>query len=259
VIEAVSDIIAARSREPEGLNRMMAVSVAAHVVVLVVLTLAPQPDFSDDVPRTVMTISLGGAPGPRSGGMTPIGGRAVQAQQPLDSRRSRAETAPAPKAPEMALPRPDAKPRRTQARPAQAPLESTSRTPSTGTETREGSARADTGGRGQGFGLTTGGGGGTGAQLDVANFCCPEYVQTFVQRIHQNWNQNQGVTAQVVVKFTIQRDGTITDVQVERPSGLMALDLNAQRAVLATARVPPLPAQFPNPTLTVHLRFDYNR
>jgi TonB family protein len=258
MIEAVSDIIAARSREPEGLNRMIAVSVAAHVLVVAALMLTPKPDFSDDVPRTVMTISLGGAPGPRTG-MTPMGGRAVQAPQPLESKRSRAETAPAPKAPEMSLPRPNERPRPTQARPSQAPRESTARTPSTGPEPREGSARAETGGRGQGFGLSGGGGGGGGAQLDVANFCCPEYVATFVQRIQQNWNQNQGVTAEVVVKFTIQRDGTITNVEVERPSGFMALDMAAQRAVLATARVPPLPAQFSNPTLTVHLTFDYNR
>jgi TonB family protein len=259
MIEAVSDIIAARSREPEGLNRMIALSVAAHVVVVAVLMFAPKPDFSDDAPRTVMTISLGGAPGPRSGGMTQMGGRAVQAAQPLESRRSRAEPAPAPKAPEMSLPRPDARPRPPQARPAQAPQESTARTPSTGPEPREGTARAETGARGRGFGLTTGGGGGAGAQLDVANFCCPEYVATFVQRIQQNWNQNQGVTAEVVVKFTIQRDGTMTDVQVEKPSGFIALDMAAQRAVLATARLPPLPAQFTNPTLTVHLTFDYSR
>ena len=258
MIEAVSDIIAARSREPEGLNRMIAVSVAAHVLVVAILMFTPKPDFSDDAPRTVMTVSLGGAPGPTTG-MTPMGGRAVQAPEPLDSRRSRAETAPAPKAPEMSLPRPDARPRPTQARPTQAPRESTARTPSTGAEPREGSARAETGARGRGFGLSGGGGGGGGAQLDVANFCCPEYVSTFVQRIHQNWSQNQGVTARVVVKFTIQRDGRITDVQVERPSGFIALDMGAQRAVLVTDRLPPLPPQFPNPTLTVHLTFEYHQ
>jgi TonB family protein len=259
MIEAVSDIIAARSRQPEGLSRMIALSVGAHVLMVAGLMFAPAADFSGDAPRTVMTISLGGAPGPRSGGMTPMGGRAVQAPQPLDSRRSRAETAPAPKAPEMSLPRPDARARPPQARSTQAPQQSTSRTASTGPEPREGTARAETGARGRGFGLTTGGGGGAGAQLDVANFCCPEYVATFVQLIQQNWNQNQGVTAEVVVKFTIQRDGTFSDVQVERPSGFMALDMAAQRAVLATARIPPLPAQFSNPTLTVHLTFDYNR
>jgi TonB family protein len=107
--------------------------------------------------------------------------------------------------------------------------------------------------------LTTGGGGGTGAYLDVGNFCCPEYVETVVQRIRQNWDHRQNLTGQVLVKFTIQRNGTLTDVQVEKPSGFVALDMTAHRAVAATAQVPALPAQFPNPTLTVHLRFDYSR
>jgi TonB family protein len=57
--------------------------------------------------------------------------------------------------------------------------------------------------------------------------------------------------------FTILRDGTITAVQVERSSGFAALDTESQHALLATARLQPLPAAYPNSTLTVHLRFDY--
>jgi TonB family protein len=60
------------------------------------------------------------------------------------------------------------------------------------------------------------------------------------------------------MQFTITRGGTIERVQVERPSGFLALDLAAQRALLLT-RLPELPAQFPNPTLTVHMRFEYSR
>ena len=60
------------------------------------------------------------------------------------------------------------------------------------------------------------------------------------------------------MKFTITRGGAIEQVQVERPSGFVALDLAAQRALLLT-RLPELPAQFPNPTLTVHMRFEYSR
>jgi TonB family protein len=259
MIEAVSDIIAARSREREGLSKTVAASVALHAAALALIALAPTPDFSNDVPRTVMTISLGGAPGPRSGGMTPMGGRAVQATPPPEAPRPRAEAPPAPIRPEMTVPAPNAKPRPPQARPQQAPQESSGRTLSTGAEVREGSARAETGARGQGFGLTTGGGGGTGAQLDVGDFCCPEYVETVVQRIHQNWASKQNVGGRVVVKFTILRGGELTDVQVERPSGLVALDMAAHRAVLLTQRVPPLPSQFSNASLTVHLTFDYQR
>jgi len=60
------------------------------------------------------------------------------------------------------------------------------------------------------------------------------------------------------VKFTIARDGTIQAGLVERPSGFLALDNSALRAVQVT-RLPPLPAAFPNSSLTVHMRFDYQR
>ncbi len=259
--EGVSDVIAARASEPEGLTGMVAVSVAVHVVVVTMLILAPAPSFEDDAPKTVMTISLGGAAGPRTG-MTPMGGQAVQTTRPLESSPVRAPVAPAPKAPEMTLPRADARPlRSTPSKPEVAPKEATSRTPTVGDEVREGSTRTDTGVRGQGFGLSGGGGGGTGsgAYVDVGNFCCPEYLETVVQSIQRNWMSKQSVTGATLMKFTIDRNGTVRDMQVERPSGFMALDMAAQRALFVTGRVPPLPAAFTNPTLTVHLRFEYQR
>ena len=39
------------------------------------------------------------------------------------------------------------------------------------------------------------------------------------------------VSGEAIVKFTIQRDGTITDAEVEKPSGYTALDIAALRAV----------------------------
>jgi TonB family protein len=125
-------------------------------------------------------------------------------------------------------------------------------------EPRPGSTRTETGARGTGFGLTTGGGGGTGVQLDVANFCCPDYLQQLVAIVQQNWQQNQGVAGSTVMKFTITRRGSIEDVAVERPSGFVALDYAAQRALLLT-RLPELPAQYPNQNLTLHVTFEYRR
>jgi hypothetical protein len=37
------------------------------------------------------------------------------------------------------------------------------------------------------------------------------------------------------------------------------LDLAAQRALQMLRQLPPLPAAYPNSTLTVYLRFDYQR
>lgn len=256
--EPATAVLLQRAREPEGLRRMVTVSLVAHGVVIALLAAMPeawQARRADD-PGPIMTISLGGAPGPRAGGMTPIGGRPIQQVAPLpQTRRPEPIRPPAAKAPEMTMPAPNARPRPTPAR--QAPEEARGRTPTMGSEVREGSTVAETGGRGLGFGLSTGGGG-TGGYLEVGDFCCPEYLSTMLDLIRQRWNSSQQVTGETMVKFTIQRDGRITDVEVERSSRFFALDTAAQRAVLLT-RLPPLPAPFTEPQLTVHLNFQYQR
>lgn len=161
----------------------------------------------------------------------------------------------------MTLPKPDAAPVRSAPSPpvTQAPPEARGRTPTTGDEPAAGSAVAETGARGQGFGLSAGGGGGSGSHLDVANFCCPDYLMLMVERIRSHWEARAEVPGEVLVMFTIQRDGRVTDVKLERSSGYIALDLNAQRALLNARQLPPLPEAFTNPTLTVHLNFQYTR
>src|SRR5205823_5002466 len=108
--------------------------------------------------------------------------------------------------------------------------------------------------------LSTGGGSsGMGLTLDVGNFCCQEYLMTMVQRIRENWDPHADNPAETGVKFTVQRDGRLIDVQVEKSSGFTLLDLSAQRALVSTRQLPPLPAAYPNPTLTVHVTFQYTR
>jgi TonB family protein len=96
-------------------------------------------------------------------------------------------------------------------------------------------------------------------KLDVGDFCCPEYLATMTDRIRSNWNQNQGAAGQVIVKFTIRRDGMLTNVEVEKGTNNYLLDTEARRAILYTKQLPSLPAQFTEPSLTVHLTFDYVR
>lgn len=251
----VTDIIVARSRQSEALKTMIVWSMVAHGALIAALLFAPA-STSDTMPRTVMTISLGGAPGPRTGGMTQAGGRAVQAPPPPEPVR-RAETAPAPTKPAMTIPDPRAR-TRPQVRPQQAPKDAASRAPSTGEQPRPGSTPVETGAKGQGFGLSSGGGGGTGVQLDVGSFCCPEYLEQMVTLIQRNWDHNQGVTGQAVMKFTIQRDGTIVMAQLEKSSGFVVLDQSAQRAVLLT-KLARLPDAYPNSSLTLHVTFTYQR
>jgi protein TonB len=253
--EAVTDVIVARSRDAEKLSAMVGWSVGLHVVLVAIALVVPKA--APPPPRTVMTISLGGVVGPKAGGLTQAGGRAVQAPPPTEPVR-RAETPPAPKPPPMTIPQPQARPRPPQPKPEQAPPEATGRTPSTGEQPREGSTRVETGARGQGFGLSTGGGGLGGVRVD-ADFCCPEYLVDMVRRIRENWQDKQGVVGSTGMRFTIRRDGTLDEIQVERPSGFFVLDEASRRALQRTQRLPPLPAGYPASELPVHLRFDYQR
>lgn len=250
-MDAVSPILVERAREPQGLRNMWILSLVVHGVATVLLLMMPTPSLEDDSLKNVMTISLGGAPGVRTGGMTNMSARTAEAA-PAPEKAPPAP--PAAKVPEMVLPT------------KKEPLKPT---PSKGTEARvkpvpkaleatQGDARIETSARGAGFGLSTGGSGATG-YLDVANFCCPEYLSTMIQLIQRNWNGKQSVPGITRIKYTIQRDGRLTDVQLEQSSGYFALDQAAQRALLQTRQLPPLPPQFPETTLTVHLNFSYER
>ena len=259
-----TDVLRDRMQQPAGLQRMLAVSILVHGALVALVTFVPGAWFTQRArePRTVMTISLrAGTPGPESGGMTKIGGRPVQEQTPPEAlKRPEAVRPPAARTPEMTVPKRGAPPIRSSPTPVKDGLDTTrSRTPTRGAETSPGSAVADTGVRGQGFGLSTGGGSGSGSTLDVADFCCPDYLLFMVQRIRSNWDAKVDDVGEVVVRFTIQKDGRILDAALEKKSGYSTLDLNALRALVYTKQLPALPDAFPNPTLTVHLNFQYTR
>ncbi len=259
----VTDVLRDRMEEPSGLQTMVGVSIAVHAALIAAALIVPASLFphQSETPGAVMTISLGGGEGPRNGGMTAMGGRPVQTVTPPEAKREAVRPAAA-KTPEMTIPAPNAKPAKTPPPAApvtQAPDEARGRTPTRGAETKAGSAVAETGARGQGFGLSTGGGAGSGSTLDVANFCCPDYLIQMIDRIRSNWVRQAEVSGTNLVKFTIQRDGTIGGIELERSSGYQNLDLTSQRALFVTKTLNPLPAQFPNATLTVHLNFEYQR
>ncbi len=259
-----------RMHEPSGLSSMVLVSVVAHAALIGVVFLLPGAWLATTPPpKTVMTISLaGGNGGPNNGGMSSIGGRPVQAETPPEPpKRPEPVRPPAANTPEETVPiptkaAPPPKPvRPTPPRPEvkNAPEDARGRTLTKGPEVREGSAVVETGARGQGFGLSTSGGTGSGSTLDVADFCCPDYLALMVERIRTNWDARAEINGLAIVKFSIARDGTITGAELEQKTGYAALDINALRAVVGTRQLPPLPPAYPNPTLGVHLHFDYKR
>ena len=261
----VTDVLRDRMHEPTGLQRMIGVSILVHGALIAWVLFAPNGLFgrTTEAPKQVMTISLAGAgEGPTNGGMTPMASRPVQQAVPAEQIPKReAVRPPAAKAPEMTLPTKNTRPTTKPSPPApavySAPDGAKGRTPTKGAQVSNGQSLAVTGARGQGFGLSSGGGPGSGSTLDVADFCCPDYIAVMIERIRSAWNSNQGARGVVWVKFKIQRNGALTDVNVDAGSGNALLDTAALRAVLATKSLPPLPSQYSNPTLGVRLNFVY--
>jgi outer membrane biosynthesis protein TonB len=259
-MDAVSEILDDRSRDADSLSRMVMVSIAAHVAVIAALTLMPRMSGLPEDQSRVMTISLGGAEGPDQG-RNPMSAR--QVQQAVPDGKKPTDTPPAATKPDMIEPVKVAPPPPKAATKPETPKvtpQLQGRTPSQGAEVNKGQARIETNSTAQTQtpGLATGGGGAGGAYTDYADFCCPEYLTQVVALIKRNWQRRQGQVGTNTLKFTIQRDGTIANVIVHEGNNQL-LNLASQRALLVTRSVPPLPAAFTPPQLTVYLIFEYQR
>ena len=254
--DLVSSTLVARAQEPDGLRRMMIVSAVGHVVAIAALVVAPWFfDLTPAQPEVVMEIGIAAAPGPVSGGLSPLSGKAVQKAVPKpELPKPEPVRPPAAKTPEMV----ETATRTTPKPPVKQASQSTRQAPPTTGETvRPGQSRVETGSTSNEGGLSTRGGG-TGAQMTNVNFCDPEYLGQMISLIHRNWQQQNGA-GRPVVRFVIQRDGLLTDITLRQPSGYTGLDFAAQRAVMLTRAIPPLPPCYPHPTYAMNLTFEYIR
>ena len=251
----VDDVIAMRSMAPDGLRPMLTVSFAMHVALMVALFVLPRDWFALTEQEHVMRISLGGTFGDRSTGMTAIGGRQVDQVAPQPKRPELAKPPDTAKPDTMKVPAATAKPEPQKPAPAQ---QTPTRTPTTGQQIAKGTAAVDTGATMQSQGLTFGGGAGGGGALEIADFCCPEFLDAMAREIRRNWNQYQQDDGTTVMRFVILRDGSIADVSVFKSSGKPLLDIASRSAIPAKLRLG-LPAQFPEDRLVVRLAFEYHR
>ena len=259
--EAVSDVLTSRAREADGLSRMVLYSLVAHAVLVGLVALIPGDWISSPVETeaTPVMISLEGAPGQDTGGRTQVTARRVQEVAPVTKQPF--TPPPASRLPEMVAPEPAVKPV-PKPKPVVKPADkSPARKPSTGEKVTSGESRVDTRGAAVPFGgLSTSGGTGLNVQsFGLTDFCCPEYLDTMARLIRRHWNEDQGAAGSVVVKYTIRRDGMLTQIEVVKTSGNFILDQESRRAVIKAAQLPPLPPQYTGQNLTIHLTFEYER
>jgi TonB family protein len=258
-MDVVSEVLVARAAKSDGLTSMLSVSVLGHLALLTAFVLMPAAWFGAErqAPETIMQISLGGPVGPNDGGLATLGSRAIQQVVPVEAKKAiEPVRPPSARTPEMIEPT-KTPPKKTTPNKVDA-KDPRSNRPTKGAQIQTGTAVAETGARGQGFGLSSGGGGTGGVILEVSNFCCPEYLATMTTLIKANWNNQQGRDGSTLMRFVIQRDGRIVDITVQQSSGVQALDFFAERA-LRLAKLPPLPAGYSEAALAVRLYFDYSR
>lgn len=144
--------------------------------------------------------------------------------------------------------------------------ESSSSKTSEGVDSKTGSG-AGTGVR-IGIGSGPGGGGGFGSELSsqigLSNFPYTYYLQTIHGKISGNWYTSQispGVTGDfhTTVYFKIFRNGEISSLEIRERSGIRSLDLSALRAIQSSAPFPPLPNDYEEDFLGIHLIFEHNK
>ena len=91
-----------------------------------------------------------------------------------------------------------------------------------------------------------------------------DYAEGMVSRIRVNWYANMphliqsGLKGVVTIRFTIHRDGTITDVTILQSSGVPPYDFAAKKGIELSSPLNPLPKNFPNETERVTCMFYYN-
>jgi TonB family protein len=128
---------------------------------------------------------------------------------------------------------------------------------------------ASLGGDGLDLGRLTGGDKGTFEQgplsFESEWYDWGEYAQQMVSKIRVNWYANMpplirtGMQGVVTIRFTIQRDGRITDITILDTSTVPPYDFAARKAIELSSPLLALPKDFPNPYERVTAMFFYNK
>jgi protein TonB len=107
-----------------------------------------------------------------------------------------------------------------------------------------------------GSGLSVGGGGDQQMPGIPSDFRFAYYVQRMLALIESRWYKPAAPTGtRALVRFTINRDGRVSRIELESSSGNSSFDRAALRALYAANPLPPLPPAYSQPSLTVHLTF----
>jgi colicin import membrane protein len=259
-------------------KRAVYISLCAHFAFLVLIILSPhlpRPSRKGLIHYIPLNMVVAGGGGGGRGG----GGRAAKAAAPPAKKETLRDLTTPQKAqpeakPTMRYPvdKPKSEPKaKTEKKAAITKPESSP----TDKAQQAGTPEDASGGQGVGTGLRIGGGSGEGGGFGpggagfgpgggLANFPYTWYLNTITERVSSNWFSSlvdPGVSGsfQTILYFRIEKSGQIADVKIEQSSGVTPLDLSAVRAVKASAPFPPLPREYGEAYLGIHLIFEHSK
>jgi TonB family protein len=282
-----------RKGSPPNFRRAVVFSLSAHVAIFLLLIVnpsLPRPSKKGMIhylPLNMVSFGGGGGGGGTGGGGGGGGGGAAKVAATKTAAKKetlRDLTVPQKvktEEPVSSLRYPVDKPKRDAKKTAEkkAVISKPQPNPPTDTQAKETAANEATeggtgtvGGPGSGLRIGVGGGpgGGTGFgsgygdQIGLSNFPFTWYLQILTDKISGQWFTSlidPGVSGQfqVVVTFRVQRNGQVTDLVVEQASGIQSLDDSAKRAVQRAAPFPPLPKDYEDQYLVIHLIFEHSK
>lgn len=223
-------------------SRYLAYSLASHIFLLVLLVLLPSFRGTRAMTDTPLMVDLVSFPSPAPApARAPVSAPTAAPKEPVPEPEGvRVETTP-PK-PVEDDPPPVEKPRdKPVAKKPPRSVDTASTTPITNPAPGE----------------AVGSPGDSGATITamegVGDFELGWYRGSVTAALFAQWRKPilEGITEphEVRVTFQIQRNGRVTDLQVEDTSGVPSLDRSALRAVADAEPLPPLPANWHEPTL----------
>lgn len=99
-----------------------------------------------------------------------------------------------------------------------------------------------------------------GAAIDNVSFDYPYWFVQAFGKIERNWS-NPVFSSQplsCIIYFQVIRSGRIIKIEIEQSSGVDAFDGGCERAIKLSQPLPPLPDQFADEIIGIHLEFPYS-
>ncbi len=97
------------------------------------------------------------------------------------------------------------------------------------------------------------------AAVDNASFDYPYWFYQAFSKIERNWSNPiySAAPLECVIYFQVIRSGRIIRIEIEKSSGIDAFDGACERAVKLSRPLPPLPSEFAEEVIGIHLTFPY--